>query len=143
LHDENPGIIPLSEKPIAVIIGLPFTPQFSFNRNGFMELSTYQKEANKTAVYPQDAKIIYPALGLAGEAGEVANQVKKILRDNAGELTEERRNKIVDELGDVLWYAAALASDVGISLDVVAEINLQKLAKRAENGTLRGDQRKE
>ena len=108
-----------------------------------MEISTYQLEAYKTAVYPANVKIIYPALGLAGEAGEVSNQVKKILRDNAGELTLERKNKIIDELGDVLWYAAALASDIGISLDVIAEMNLQKLAKRASDGTLRGDARKE
>jgi NTP pyrophosphatase (non-canonical NTP hydrolase) len=78
---------------------------------------------------------------LAGEAGEVANQVKKILRDNAGELTAERRAKIVDELGDVLWYAAALASDIGISLEEVAALNLAKLAKRFEAGTIQGDQR--
>jgi NTP pyrophosphatase (non-canonical NTP hydrolase) len=108
-----------------------------------MELSTYQKEAYKTAVYPENVKIIYPALGLAGEAGEVSNQVKKIIRDNAGELTLERKIKIMDELGDVIWYVAALASDIGVSLDAVAEANLQKLAKRAVDGTLKGDQRKE
>ncbi|HEX7394254.1 MAG TPA: nucleoside triphosphate pyrophosphohydrolase family protein [Anaerolineaceae bacterium] len=107
-----------------------------------MDFSTYQNGARKTAVYPEAAKVIYPALGLSGEAGEVANQVKKILRDNAGELTEERRAKIIDELGDVLWYAAALASDIGISLDDVAAANLEKLAKRAVDGSLKGDQRK-
>jgi NTP pyrophosphatase (non-canonical NTP hydrolase) len=114
----------------------------SGSRNSNMDFSTYQNGARKTAVYPEAAKVIYPALGLSGEAGEVANQVKKILRDNAGELTEERRTKIIDELGDVLWYAAALASDIGISLDDVAAANLEKLAKRAGDGTLKGDQRK-
>ncbi len=106
-----------------------------------MDIATYQDGARKTALYPIEAKIIYPALGLAGEAGEVANQVKKILRDNAGELTAERRAKIIDELGDVLWYAAALASDIGISLEEVAEINLAKLAKRFDTGTIQGDKR--
>jgi NTP pyrophosphatase (non-canonical NTP hydrolase) len=106
-----------------------------------MDFSTYQAGAGRTAIYPQNAKIIYPALGLAGEAGEVANQVKKILRDNAGSLTEERRAKIIDELGDVLWYAAALATDLRVSLEEVAELNLTKLAKRAEDGSIKGDKR--
>jgi NTP pyrophosphatase (non-canonical NTP hydrolase) len=106
-----------------------------------MEISTYQSGAHRTALYPQNAKIIYPALGLAGEAGEVANQVKKILRDNAGELTAERRAKIIDELGDVLWYAAALATDIGVNLEEVAEANLAKLAMRFESGAIQGDKR--
>ena len=106
-----------------------------------MDFTTYQAGARRTATYPQTARITYPALGLAGEAGEVANQVKKILRDDAGQVTSERRAKILDELGDVLWYAAALASDLGASLDEVAEGNLQKLAARAENGTIKGDRR--
>ncbi len=106
-----------------------------------MEISSYQEGAQKTALYPRDVKIIYPALGLAGEAGEVANQVKKILRDNAGELTPERRAKIIDELGDVLWYAAALASDIGVSLEEVAAMNLAKLARRFDTGTIQGDRR--
>jgi NTP pyrophosphatase (non-canonical NTP hydrolase) len=108
-----------------------------------MEFSTYQQGANKTALYPQSAKITYPALGLVGEAGEVANQVKKIIRDNAGQLTPERRAKILDELGDVLWYAAALATDLDSSLDDIAAANLQKLAGRAVSGTLQGDRRME
>jgi len=106
-----------------------------------MDFSSYQDGARKTALYPEAAKIIYPALGLAGEAGEVANQVKKIQRDNAVELTPERRAKIIDELGDVLWYAAALATDIGISLEEVAAENLAKLAKRYDSGTIQGDKR--
>ena len=108
-----------------------------------MDFKTYQAGAQKTAVYPAETRITYPALGLAGEAGEVANQVKKIIRDNAGQLTPERRAKILDELGDVLWYAAALATDLDASLDEVATANLQKLASRAQNGTLQGDKRPE
>ncbi len=106
-----------------------------------MDLSTYQQGARRTAGYPQSASVTYPALGLAGEAGEVANQVKKIIRDDAGQVTPERRAKILDELGDVLWYAAALASDLGASLDEVAAANLEKLAARAANGTIQGDKR--
>ena len=93
-----------------------------------MNLDEYQLKALETAMYPENAKIIYPALGLAGEAGELANQVKKIIRDDGGNLTPERKEKIVDELGDVLWYCAALASDIEMSLDAIAQANLLKLA---------------
>lgn len=107
-----------------------------------MDFSAYQELAYKTAIYPNEVKVIYPALGLAGEAGEVSNQVKKILRDNEGKLTGERRAKIMDELGDVLWYVAALATDMGVDLSAVAAANIEKLADRAVNGTIHGDQRK-
>jgi NTP pyrophosphatase (non-canonical NTP hydrolase) len=106
-----------------------------------MDFAAYQQGAHRTVAYPEAARITYPALGLAGEAGEVANQVKKIIRDDAGQLTPERKARILDELGDVLWYAAALASDLGASLDEVAGANLKKLAMRAENGTIQGDKR--
>ncbi len=95
-----------------------------------MDLNEYQREAQKTSIYPASAKIIYPALGLAGEAGEVANQVKKIIRDDDGQLTDDRKNKIIDELGDVLWYCAAVARDLGIDLNEVGKINLVKLKDR-------------
>ena len=106
-----------------------------------MNFNEYQLKAQETAVYPENAKIIYPALGLAGEAGELANQVKKIIRDDGGNLTPERAEKIVDELGDVLWYCAALASDIGIYLDEVALKNLLKLATRHAESKIRGDKR--
>ncbi len=83
------------------------------------------------------------ALGLAGEAGEVANQVKKIIRDDGGQITDERRIKIIDELGDVLWYVAMVSADVGTSLDVIAQDNLSKLTKRMAENLIRGDQRVE
>lgn len=72
----------------------------------------------------------YPTLGLAGEAGEVANIVKKIQRDNDGVITDEVRAKLKDELGDVLWYISACADELGLSLDEVAAFNVNKLAKR-------------
>ncbi len=106
-----------------------------------MNFNEYQLKAMETAVYPETSQVIYPALGLAGEAGELANQVKKIIRDDGGYLTPERKEKIVDELGDVLWYCAALASDIGVYLDEVALKNLLKLATRRSEINIRGDNR--
>ena len=63
----------------------------------------------------------YQGLGLAGNAGELTNQEKKIIRDDGGQLTDDRKNRIIDELGDVLWYAAAIANDLGLSLEIVAQ----------------------
>jgi NTP pyrophosphatase (non-canonical NTP hydrolase) len=101
-------------------------------------LANYQLEARTTAIYPAQVKVIYPALGLAGEAGEVCNKAKKILRDDAGNLTDDKRTQLVDELGDVLWYAANLATDLGVTLEEVAKRNLAKLKSRQERGTLTG-----
>jgi len=101
----------------------------------------YQREARKTAIYPDQGELqglLYAALGLANEAGEVAGEVKKILRDDDGELTDERYAKLVSELGDVLWYAAQVASEIGVPLNLVTERNLAKLASRAERGVLGG-----
>jgi NTP pyrophosphatase (non-canonical NTP hydrolase) len=72
----------------------------------------------------------YPTLGLAGEAGEVANIVKKIQRDHGGEINDEIRQKLKDELGDVLWYISACADELGLTLTEIAEYNVAKLAKR-------------
>ena len=106
-----------------------------------MHLNTYQKEAIKTAIYPDASRIVYPTLGLVGEAGEVAEKVKKIIRSGQDlrRLTPHQRTEIIKELGDVLWYAANLATDLGTTLDVVANTNLQKLADRADRGVLQGN----
>jgi NTP pyrophosphatase (non-canonical NTP hydrolase) len=91
----------------------------------------YQTEARKTAKYPNRLKnLAYPTLGLAGEAGEVANIVKKIQRDFAGEITDEIRAKLKDELGDVLWYISSCADELGLTLEEVARFNVAKLAER-------------
>ena len=103
-----------------------------------MSLANYQVDARTTAIYPPEVKVIYPALGLAGEAGEVCNKTKKILRDDGGRMTEEKRTQLIDELGDVLWYVANLATDLGVTLDEVARINLAKLNSRKERGTITG-----
>ncbi len=96
-----------------------------------MKFSEYQAEAKQTALYPNRLQNLeYPTLGLAGEAGEVANIVKKIQRDYDGEITEETRAKLKDELGDVLWYISACADELGLTLTEIAEFNVEKLAKR-------------
>jgi NTP pyrophosphatase (non-canonical NTP hydrolase) len=100
-------------------------------------LNNYQRQAKETAIYPENAKIVYPALGLAGEAGEVADKVKKTIRD--GRNDAEYYNQIAKELGDVLWYCAVLADDLGYSLQQIAEMNVYKLQSRKVMGTIRGD----
>ncbi len=81
----------------------------------------------------------YPALGLASEAGEVAGKVKKVLRDHGGEFDAEQVAAIKDELGDVLWYIAVLAADLGLTLDDIAASNVDKLRSRMARGMIRGD----
>ncbi|MCW2286641.1 NTP pyrophosphatase (non-canonical NTP hydrolase) [Rhodoblastus acidophilus] len=100
-----------------------------------MELNEYQDAALKTAVYPKEYKIIYPALKLAGEAGEVAEKVGKSLR---GDKALDRPD-LAKELGDVLWYIAAGAADIGYTLEQIANMNLNKLGDRAVRGVLKGD----
>ena len=99
-------------------------------------INYYQKEALKTAIYPDEYKVVYPALGLAGEAGEVADKVKKIIRDDKD--TPEFRHEIAKEIGDVLWYCAVLADDLGYDLQQIAEMNIWKLKERAASGTIQG-----
>lgn len=103
-----------------------------------MTLNEYQNAALSTAIYPQEHGIVYPVLGLTGEAGEVADKIKKTIRDNNGEFSAERKKDIALELGDVLWYAATLARDLGYTLDEVAQMNVDKLASRAARNQLRG-----
>ncbi|HMU32859.1 MAG TPA: nucleoside triphosphate pyrophosphohydrolase family protein [Pyrinomonadaceae bacterium] len=96
-----------------------------------MNFEEYQSAASKTALYPRRmSNVEYPTLGLAGEAGEVANIVKKIQRDHDGVLTDETKAKLKDELGDVLWYISACADELGLTLAEIAEFNIKKLAKR-------------
>lgn len=105
-----------------------------------MDFTDYQRDSRATAVYPgAGANLLYPTLGLCGEAGEVAEKVKKMLRDDAGFLTDERREALGAELGDVLWYVAQVATEAGLELDAVAAGNLAKLRSRAERAALGGD----
>lgn len=103
-----------------------------------MEVNDYQKAALETAIYPKEQRIIYPTLGLTGEAGEVSDKVKKVLRDNDGIFSEERKKEIAKELGDVAWYLAVCANDIGYSLEDICRMNIEKLASRKERGKLNG-----
>ena len=104
-----------------------------------MDLSEYQRLSRRTAEYPRTAWLAYPALGLAGEAGEVAEHAKKAIRDDGGQVSGERRAAMAKELGDVLWYVAQLASELGLELDEIARANLEKLLSRQQRGVLSGD----
>lgn len=108
-----------------------------------LTLNDYQQQAKETAIYPDAGTgsaraLSYVALGLAGEAGEVANKIKKILRDANGVVTPEHREMIGKELGDVLWYGAMLAREIHVPLDIIAGANLEKLFARKEAGTIGG-----
>ncbi len=104
-----------------------------------MTFEEYQKQARTTAIYPNlGNNFIYPTLGLVGEAGEVAEKIKKVLRDGEGKITEEKKNELNKELGDVLWYLANLSVELGLSLEEVALNNLEKLKSRQERNQLHG-----
>ncbi len=103
-----------------------------------MTLNQYQDEAAKTAIYPKESRIIYPTLGLTGEAGEVADKVKKVIRDSNQEFTDQKREELMKELGDVMWYCAALARDLGYTLEEVAQTNIDKLRSRQERNIISG-----
>jgi NTP pyrophosphatase (non-canonical NTP hydrolase) len=105
-----------------------------------MDFSDYQSKSRKTAKYPAIGHpVIYPALGLVNEAGEVAGKIKKIFRDKDGQFSEETRTAIKAELGDVLWYIAQVATELNLSLDEIAEYNIAKLYDRLERGKIQGD----
>lgn len=99
-------------------------------------LNTYQQKALEYAIYPQP--IVYPALGINGEAGEIAEKVKKVLRDKEGVFGDAERLEIAKEVSDVLWYVAALADDLGYTLAEIAEMNINKLESRKDRGVLGG-----
>lgn len=104
-----------------------------------MTFNEYQQRAATTAIFPQEMAVVYPTIGLAGETGEVAEKVKKTIRDHNGEFTPERRDEIAKELGDVLWYVAAIARDLGLSLDDVAQKNVDKILSRHGRNMLHGE----
>jgi NTP pyrophosphatase (non-canonical NTP hydrolase) len=104
------------------------------------ELDDYQRASRRTWFkVATEHPIVYPTLGLANEAGEVAGKVKKILRDRDGVIGDEDRTALVLELGDVLWYLAQMCTELGVTLEEVAAANIAKLAARSARGTIRGD----
>lgn len=104
-----------------------------------LQANDYQTAALRTAIYPnQGQNLVYPTLGLVGEAGEVAEKVKKLIRDGDGTLTDPVREKIAFELSDVCWYLAVLAYELDFTLEEVMQMNLDKLASRQARGVLSG-----
>jgi len=103
-----------------------------------MTFNEYQNEAAQTAVYSDNSKIIYPALGISNEAGEVLGKIKKVLRDNNGVYSPASVVEIGKEIGDVLWYIAALSRDLGLDMNAIAENNIAKLKDRMNRGVIQG-----
>lgn len=103
-----------------------------------MKLNEYQIAALKHANFAVDAQIDYLTLALCGEAGEVANKVKKVMRDRQGKLFADDVKEIGSELGDVLWYLSVLANRLGITLSDLARENLNKIQSRADRGVISG-----
>lgn len=104
-----------------------------------MDFEEYQKLSRRTALYPnKDNNFVYPTLGLSGEAGEVAEKIKKVLRDKNGVVDEATKADLAKELGDVLWYMAQIATELGLSLDEIAQTNIAKLADRQKRDRLGG-----
>jgi NTP pyrophosphatase (non-canonical NTP hydrolase) len=109
-----------------------------------MNFEEYQLMAKETATYPEfknivGGKVLYPVLGLSGEVGEVVEIIKKVHRDKQGELTLETVARLRDELGDVLWYISALATVLDLSLDDIAQNNINKLYSRRDRNVLHGE----
>jgi len=104
-----------------------------------MTFNEYQEKTRKSAIYPDlGHNLIYPTIGLAGETGEVAEKIKKIIRDRGGLVSESDRLEISKELGDVLWYLAQISSELGLEFETVANGNLEKISSRQERDCLHG-----
>lgn len=105
-----------------------------------MNFTEYQEKSRTTARYPVIGHgVIYPTLGLTNEAGEVAGKIKKIFRDKDGLIGPDERHALTSELGDVLWYLAQVCTELNISLDEVAQGNIEKLFSRLERGKIGGE----
>ena len=104
-----------------------------------MDFATYQVESREFANYPNVGNnYVYPTIGLSGETGEVSEKIKKIIRDKNGFYSDDDIEAITKELGDVLWYLGAIASEFQIDLDTIATQNIEKLRSRKERGVLHG-----
>ena len=104
-----------------------------------MQANNYQDRALETAIYPnRGANFVYPVLGLCGESGEVADKLKKVIRDDDGVLTDTVRNAVANELGDCMWYIAVLAAELDYQLSEIMAMNLSKLASRQRRGVISG-----
>ena len=126
----------MREGQLELDLGVRTNENHKYNR--ISDLDMYQQVAKTTAIYPREQAIIYPTLGLTGEAGEVANKVKKIIRDGTIENHEGLIQEISSEIGDCLWYISVLADDIGVKLSDIANNNLVKLANRKKKATIHG-----
>jgi len=104
-----------------------------------MDLTEYQDKAKSTDIYPLNKSLACHVFGLTNEAGEVVGKLKKIYRDNNGKLSDEKKLEIAYELGDVLWYIAQVATELDLSLDEIAEYNINKLLDRQARNKIQGD----
>lgn len=105
-----------------------------------MNFNEYQKKALSTVLTTDDSfkDLLHWVLGINGESGEIAEKVKKIIRDKNGKVSPEDKKELAKEIGDVLWYLAVLAEDLGVSLEDIAQQNLDKLQSRKQRGVLGG-----
>ncbi len=105
-----------------------------------MKFDEYQKRALSTVLTSDDEfkDLLHWVLGINGESGEIAEKVKKIIRDKGGKVSAEDKQELAKEIGDVLWYLAVFAEDLGVSLDDIAVANLEKLQSRKQRGVLGG-----
>ena len=126
----------MREGQLELDLGVRTNENHKYNR--ISDLDMYQQVAKTTAIYPREQAIIYPTLGLTGEAGEVANKVKKIIRDGTSKNNENLVQEISAEIGDCLWYISVLADDIGVKLSDIANNNLIKLENRKKKGTIHG-----
>lgn len=134
LKDHGTALFDWNRPPIqtTVTASLDLLAELSFG--------DYQVQARKTALYPRDTRreaMAYVVIGLAGEAGEVANKFKKYMRGD--KVLTAIKDEIADEMGDILWYLAALANELDLSLDDIARRNLEKLDDRANRNIIKGD----
>ena len=105
-----------------------------------MTFEEYQKLSRKTASYPKIGEnFVYPVLGLTGEAGEVAEKIKKLFRNKEGVLSDDYKLEIAKELGDVLWYLSQIATELNLSLEQVAQLNIEKLFDRETRGVIKSE----
>lgn len=107
-----------------------------------MDFETYDKAVEETAIYPASGEfqgLLYAVIAMCGETGEVANKIKKVMRDHGNIVTVEMRVALADELGDVLWYVSRVAAELGLSLDVVAQRNVDKLQDRMRRNQIQGN----
>ncbi len=129
--DENTLLRIELNKSLKALAMKPMSIGLSFN--------DYQRLATTTAVYPKAGNnIYYPALGLSGEAGEVCNKISKIIRDFNDIVTDEMKMSLEKELGDVIWFVSRLATELGLSLDEIAENNIRKIQSRKHRNKLHG-----